>query len=215
MGSVKKPCARCAFSYRYPTGGCKVCAIVRRLDNGDAHRAYYKCWRADHPEECRAYSREHYRRAPEKQKRLKKDWELRHYPGKLLQSARDTSRTYGWVCDLDVSDIAIPGRCPLLGLLLDCRAPARSDNLPSIDRIDPSKGYIKGNVWVVSWRANRLKSDASLEELEGIVRGMQLERARKASIQESHKLAEHFRQHLMSKDNILLTGVWKNGRLVA
>jgi hypothetical protein len=86
----------------------------------------------------------------------------------------------------------------LLGITLDCRAPSRSDNLPSIDRIDPSKGYVKGNVWVISWRANRLKSDATFEELEAIVRGLRKFLSRQA--------AQDIRLHLVSKDNIRLTG---------
>jgi len=150
-----------------------VCAIVKRLDNGDVHNSYYKQWRGVHPEKCRAYARADYHKSPEKHRSAKKAWEQNNYPRKLLQSARDTSRTYGWTCDLAVSDISIPERCPLLGTVLDCRAPSRSPNLPSIDRIDPTKGYVKGNVWVISWRANRLKSDATLDELRGIVAGLE------------------------------------------
>jgi hypothetical protein len=44
-----------------------------------------------------------------------------------------------------------------------------SPNSPSLDRIDNSKGYIEGNVIVVSWRANNLKRDASIQELQKIV----------------------------------------------
>ena len=64
--------------------------------------------------------------------------------------------------------------CPLLGLKLmykpykqGLRPPS---NYASLDRIDPTKGYIEGNVQILSFRANSIKSDASLEELELIVK---------------------------------------------
>lgn len=60
--------------------------------------------------------------------------------------------------------------CPLLGIELTYKAytpglrpPA---NYASLDRIDPKKGYIEGNVQILSFRANSIKSDATLEELE-------------------------------------------------
>lgn len=65
----------------------------------------------------------------------------------------------------------IPEFCPVLGIKLDTpkMGKKRPDGKPSIDRVDNSKGYVKGNVIVVSWRANRLKCDASIGELEAIV----------------------------------------------
>ena len=41
---------------------------------------------------------------------------------------------------------------------------------PSLDRIVPKKGYITGNLVIVSDIVNRLKSDASLEDMEKILK---------------------------------------------
>ena len=55
--------------------------------------------------------------------------------------------------------------CPLLSIPLDWSTPPNHPSTPSLDRIDSSKGYIKGNVQWVSWRANRLMSNATPDEL--------------------------------------------------
>jgi hypothetical protein len=57
------------------------------------------------------------------------------------------------------------GMCPLLNIALNWHSPPKHDSTPSLDRIDNSKGYIKGNVQWVSWRANRCKNDATPDEL--------------------------------------------------
>lgn len=44
-----------------------------------------------------------------------------------------------------------------------------TDNSPSIDEIIPGKGYVRGNIMIISWKANRLKNNARLEDLEKIV----------------------------------------------
>ena len=73
-------------------------------------------------------------------------------------------------------DIVIPERCPLLGIPLVCHRGKGSQqgNSPSLDRIDPTKGYIKGNVWVISNRANTLKNDATLTELKTLVENLEM-----------------------------------------
>lgn len=53
-----------------------------------------------------------------------------------------------------------------LGLLLDG---SRRDRKPSLDRVVPSLGYVKGNVRVISFRANRIKSDATADELRAVL----------------------------------------------
>lgn len=76
--------------------------------------------------------------------------------------------------NIEISDIVIPNICPVLGIPLFILGEKCTDNNPSVDRIDNTKGYVKGNVWVISWRANKIKGDASLEELQMIVKALAL-----------------------------------------
>lgn len=88
----------------------------------------------------------------------------------MLAQARTNVR--GIPCNLELSDVVIPERCPILGIPLDSAAVRPADNLPSLDRIDNTKGYIKGNVWVISWRANFIKGDATHDELRALVKAL-------------------------------------------
>lgn len=65
--------------------------------------------------------------------------------------------------NIEISDIVIPNICPILRIKL-----GRFDRktAPSLDRIDNTRGYIKGNVRVISNRANVMKGDMSLEDIE-------------------------------------------------
>ena len=59
--------------------------------------------------------------------------------------------------------MGIPDVCPVLGIPLDQDPKGkgeRSDNSPSLDKFIPSLGYVKGNIHIISWRANHLKNDA-------------------------------------------------------
>jgi hypothetical protein len=71
---------------------------------------------------------------------------------------------WGVEFSVDFGDLIFPTHCPVLGIELDYFANGREENSPSFDRIDPKKGYIKGNVAIISWRANRIKNDGTAEE---------------------------------------------------
>lgn len=70
--------------------------------------------------------------------------------------------------NIDVSDIVIPKKCPLLGikLFLSNNMNHPKPNTPSIDKINPKLGYTKGNIWVISHKANIMKQDVDLETLK-------------------------------------------------
>lgn len=78
----------------------------------------------------------------------------------MLRRARSRAQKKYRAFDIDITDIVIPEICPILGVPLDCL---------SLDRIDSKKGYVKGNVQVVSCRANAVKGSATIEELEQVI----------------------------------------------
>ena len=90
----------------------------------------------------------------------------------MLNNAATRARKAGVPFELTESDFEIPAVCPVLGIPLEPGKGRRGprDHSPTLDRVIPTRGYVRDNVVVVSWRANRLKSDGTMTELETIVR---------------------------------------------
>jgi hypothetical protein len=63
----------------------------------------------------------------------------------------------------------MPEVCPVLGIPLVVGDGSAKDNSPSIDRINPAGGYTKDNIRVISHRANTIKSNATIEEMEKVL----------------------------------------------
>ncbi len=68
----------------------------------------------------------------------------------------------------DIDQIGIPITCPILGIPIYFHRNKVEDDSISFDRIDSSKGYSVDNLIVVSHKANKIKSNASLDELKRI-----------------------------------------------
>lgn len=87
----------------------------------------------------------------------------------LFNGAKIRAKAKGLPFDLELTDVIIPKTCPVLGIPLKWSDKITNET-PSIDRLVPEKGYIKSNCMVISMKANRLKNNASKEELEAILR---------------------------------------------
>ena len=98
---------------------------------------------------------------------------LGHRAAMLLKWARDRARSLGRDFAITAADILpLPESCPVLSVRLDYSlkgAGCMKPNSPSIDRKDNSKGYVPGNVWVISYRANTLKKGRTVNELLALV----------------------------------------------
>ena len=94
---------------------------------------------------------------------------------KLLHAAKTRAKVKNIEFNLtlnDLIDLFPKDRvCPALGIQLfwGSNGKGNRDNSPSLDKMDPNGGYTIDNVNIISWRANRLKSDSSIEELESIL----------------------------------------------
>lgn len=83
----------------------------------------------------------------------------------MVASAKSRAKQNGLPFDLAPEDITIPEFCPILGIRIRKGTNYPCLSSPSLDRITPANGYVKGNVRVISQRANGLRSNATLQEL--------------------------------------------------
>lgn len=112
---------------------------------------------------------------PDRVRKQERDQMAKHgtpFRTHLCSKARLRGRKSGLEATITAADLEWPTHCPVLGIELDY--PARSGmrknravqaNWPSLDRLDNTKGYVPGNVFVISFRANTLKNSATHEEI--------------------------------------------------
>ena len=137
---------------------CRSCGVEKPLSEyyrkGSGHTAHCStCTRnKTHTEKHRAYQRRH----------KKENTSLEQG---MLNRSKSRAKRKGFEHNITIDDIQIPDKCPLLGIPLIKGEGCVQENSPTLDRIDSSIGYIKGNVWVISYKANTIKSNATPEEL--------------------------------------------------
>ena len=88
----------------------------------------------------------------------------------LLSSAKKRAKRDGVPFELTEEDIQIPIKCPVLGIKLVIAKGTVSGNSITLDRIVGKKGYVKSNVLVVSQKANTIKNNATILELNRVAR---------------------------------------------
>lgn len=140
----------------WPKGhkGCKTCLEVKALSEFHKHNTGY----LGVSNECK----------PCRHIRSKEQYAEQSQEQKMWNSAKWRANKGELEFDIDIEDIKIPDRCPVLGIELEPGG-ENQDNSPSLDRMDPSKGYVKGNVKVISYRANMIKSNATSDEIEAVL----------------------------------------------
>ena len=115
-------------------------------------------WKKSHPAEARAHSYK---------------WRAEHPISHLIIVARCRAKRLGLAFEIYAGDfVDAPLYCPVFGMKLKYYGQAGPNDPASatLDRIDQRKGYVRGNVAIVSFRANNLKGKANPEDLVALAR---------------------------------------------
>ena len=139
------------------TNLCKSCHYKNRKEKYYKNeketrlRVYQK--RKENPERYRAYLKE------------KKEYRSNRREQYLFLACRKRAKDQNLPFNIEVTDIVIPKYCPILEIELVFAERRDNFNGPSVDKIIPELGYTKGNIRVISKKANMMKLNASKDEL--------------------------------------------------
>lgn len=146
-------------------------------------RAYSKQYRAANAEKIRAQKKQHRIANADKIRKRKQELHAvsvnKDIKGTWLRKtfvrAKARAKKRGLPYDAKCPALELPDVCPVLGITLiypNALKNKRSPNSPSLDRLENRLGYISINLRVISFRANALKNDATVDELEAVIKYM-------------------------------------------
>lgn len=137
--------------------------------NAAKQRACSRRYRKKNLERCRDQERRYYQENRERCKETSRACRLKRYEQYLVRRLASRAAKRRIPFDLEPSDIIIPKLCPVLGIPITKEGRGQRDGAPSVDRLVPERGYVKGNIKIISMRANQIKNCASIEEVEKVL----------------------------------------------
>jgi hypothetical protein len=91
---------------------------------------------------------------------------------RMIASAKRRSKKHNVIFELTLDSFDIPEFCPVLGIKLSLKNKTVQSNSPTLDKFIPNLGYVEGNVAVISHKANVMKSNATVHEVEKLLTWM-------------------------------------------
>lgn len=151
---ITKPCKQCNQDFTHNTNRKVYCSKycrnkAERTRRKEYIQKYMQSYNRD-LEKHRAYNRKY------NYKFVRKQWGK-----KIIPSIKSRCLKKGIDFNIEASDLKVPKKCPVLNIPIIIGNDNKY-NSPTVDRIDNSKGYVKGNIWVISHSANSMKSDMPL-----------------------------------------------------
>ena len=159
--------------YKQNSAAEKTNAATNRKINKKYYKEYNKNYAIKNRETIRNNQRKRYKENPAKTTEYKKEYYIKNREYLLFLKAKTRARKHSRDFNIELSDIILTSSCPVLLTPYDLTGKNRWLS-PSLDRIDNSKGYVKNNVMVISYRANSLKKDGTIEEFKKILSFLKL-----------------------------------------
>ena len=152
--------------------------------NKELEKERRDCWRRNNPEifkeSQRKSSKKHYEKNKEARNSAVSKSRENDPCRRILNSSYGNAKSRGLEHSIGIRDVRevypVDNICPILGIpFTNIKQDKKSKKIgsnPSLDRIDNTLGYIPGNIQVISWKANSMKSDATKEELIAFAKGI-------------------------------------------
>lgn len=157
-----KPCKYGHVSERLVKGGsCRECKNSKSQKFREENREKYN-------EYCRKKKKENY--STEKRRELY----LKNIVSEIYHAAKYRAKKKNIPFTIDIEDVIIPPKCPVFDIPLDSKNKLQA---PTLDRVINDSGYVKGNVRVISSKANRLKNNGTMDEFKKILKYMENNKA--------------------------------------
>lgn len=124
----------------------------------------YKRYETSKPQQAKARKRRYYRRNVVTERARSQKYYAKNALRYSFTAARRRAAKKGLPFSIRLEDLVVPVVCPVLGIRLTKGTRKRHDNSPSLDRRIPARGYVPGNVAIISLQANTLKNSGTAEE---------------------------------------------------
>ena len=154
------------------------CGKEYRKENKERIAEYDKEYKQKNKERKAEYMKEYYQKNKERLTEYQKEYdksrakpttEVYRYFGERASKLKIKSRKNKILYDLDgkylQSIYPEDGKCPALNVEMKAGYDSDWRLSPSVDRIDPSGGYVRGNVIWISWLANCIKTSATPKQI--------------------------------------------------
>jgi hypothetical protein len=129
-------------------GICKEC-------RGKKAASYYQ----DNKDRIRLRMAEYY----EKNKDKWVEYKNLNRATKMWYTANKTAEKKNLPFNITIEDISIPESCPVCGIVME--TDTIRNKVPSLDKYEPSRGYVVGNIWVICFKCNTRKQDMTGEKM--------------------------------------------------